>query len=67
MAAGVTPMRARDFVAGTGIGIVPKIALTAFAGRLDRPADEGEIGRHWVELVAVAPFGSASAGSRAAG
>ena len=32
MAAGVTPMRALDFAAGTGLGIVPKIALTAFAG-----------------------------------
>lgn len=32
MAAGVTPMRLRHFAAGTGIGIVPKIALTAFAG-----------------------------------
>jgi uncharacterized membrane protein YdjX (TVP38/TMEM64 family) len=32
MAAGVTPMRASGFIAGTAIGIVPKIALTAFAG-----------------------------------
>ena len=32
MAAGVTPMKVRDFVAGTAIGIIPKIALTAFAG-----------------------------------
>jgi uncharacterized membrane protein YdjX (TVP38/TMEM64 family) len=32
MAAGVAPMRFRDFLGGTGIGIVPKIALTAFAG-----------------------------------
>lgn len=32
MAAGVTPMRAFDFTAGTAVGIVPKIALTAFAG-----------------------------------
>lgn len=31
MAAGVTPMRAVDFALGTGLGIVPKIALTAFA------------------------------------
>ncbi|MGI9170319.1 MAG: TVP38/TMEM64 family protein [Caulobacteraceae bacterium] len=33
MAAGVTSIRLVDFVAGTGLGIVPKIALTAFAGR----------------------------------
>jgi uncharacterized membrane protein YdjX (TVP38/TMEM64 family) len=32
MAAGVTPMRLADFVLGTALGIVPKIALTAFAG-----------------------------------
>jgi len=32
MAAGVTPMRVVDFTLGTGIGIVPKIALTCFAG-----------------------------------
>ena len=32
MAAGVAPMRFRDFLGGTAIGIIPKIALTAFAG-----------------------------------
>jgi uncharacterized membrane protein YdjX (TVP38/TMEM64 family) len=32
MAAGVTPMGLASFTAGTAIGIVPKIALTAFAG-----------------------------------
>ena len=32
MAAGVTPMRVSAFAIGTGIGILPKIALTAFAG-----------------------------------
>ena len=32
MAAGVTPMKLWDFTLGTGLGIVPKIALTAFAG-----------------------------------
>jgi uncharacterized membrane protein YdjX (TVP38/TMEM64 family) len=32
MAAGVTPMRMRDFSAGTALGIIPKIVLTAFAG-----------------------------------
>ncbi len=53
MAAGVTPMRARDFVAGTGIGIVPKIALTAFAGASIVQLMRGEIGRHWVELAAI--------------
>jgi len=33
MAAGVTPMSVLAFGAGTGLGIVPKIALTAFAGQ----------------------------------
>ena len=33
MAAGVTPMRISAFALGTGIGILPKIALTAFAGQ----------------------------------
>ncbi|MGI8839647.1 MAG: TVP38/TMEM64 family protein [Caulobacteraceae bacterium] len=32
MAAGMAPMRLADFTAGTAIGILPKIALTAFAG-----------------------------------
>ncbi|MDP1630540.1 MAG: TVP38/TMEM64 family protein [Caulobacter sp.] len=32
MAAGVALMRFRDFLAGTAVGIVPKIVLTAFAG-----------------------------------
>jgi uncharacterized membrane protein YdjX (TVP38/TMEM64 family) len=32
IAAGVTPMRLVYFTAGTAIGIVPKIVLTAFAG-----------------------------------
>ena len=32
MAAGVAKVRRADFAAGTAIGIVPKIALTAFAG-----------------------------------
>jgi uncharacterized membrane protein YdjX (TVP38/TMEM64 family) len=32
MAAGMTPMRLADFAIGTAIGIIPKIALTAFAG-----------------------------------
>jgi uncharacterized membrane protein YdjX (TVP38/TMEM64 family) len=32
MAAGVTTMRVLDFAIGTGLGIIPKIVLTAFAG-----------------------------------
>ncbi len=49
MAAGVTAMRFASFVAGTAIGIVPKIALTAFAGNA---------------VVAALNGGGAGAGSR---
>ena len=54
MAAGVTPMRALHFVAGTGIGIVPKIVLTAFAGASIIQLMRGEIGRHAWAVAAVA-------------
>jgi uncharacterized membrane protein YdjX (TVP38/TMEM64 family) len=54
MAAGVTPMRVMDFTFGTGIGIVPKIALTCFAGnslaRVMR--GEGDV-QHFAALAAV--------------
>jgi uncharacterized membrane protein YdjX (TVP38/TMEM64 family) len=53
MAAGVTPMRTVSFVAGTAIGIVPKIVLTAFAGASIVQVMKGEITGHWVELVAL--------------
>jgi uncharacterized membrane protein YdjX (TVP38/TMEM64 family) len=32
IAAGATPIRFRDFIAGTGLGSVPKMALMAFGG-----------------------------------
>jgi uncharacterized membrane protein YdjX (TVP38/TMEM64 family) len=51
MAAGVTPMRLRDFAAGTAVGIVPKIALTAFAGNSIVQAMTGGGNRHIVMLV----------------
>jgi uncharacterized membrane protein YdjX (TVP38/TMEM64 family) len=55
MAAGVTPMKIRDFAAGTAIGIIPKIALTAFAGNSIVQALKGGGQRHLVMLlVAVA-------------
>lgn len=54
MAAGVTPMRARDFVAGTGIGIVPKIVLTAYAGASVLQLMKGEITGNWQAIAAVA-------------
>jgi len=54
MAAGVTPMKVRDFVAGTAIGIIPKIALTAFAGNTIVQAMRGGGVQHIVLLVVAA-------------
>jgi len=53
MAAGVTPMKIRDFAAGTAIGIIPKIALTAFAGNSIVQALKGGGKQHIVMLVAA--------------
>jgi len=54
MAAGVTPMRVFDFAAGTGLGIIPKIVLTAFAGNSLARVMKGEGGAsHVLALVAV--------------
>jgi uncharacterized membrane protein YdjX (TVP38/TMEM64 family) len=52
MAAGVTPMRRRDFAAGTALGIVPKIALTAFAGNSIVQVMKGEGGSRHIALLA---------------
>jgi uncharacterized membrane protein YdjX (TVP38/TMEM64 family) len=56
MAAGVTPMRVLDFVAGTAVGIVPKIALTAFAGNSIAKAMRGDLGRDllWLAVLVAA-------------
>ncbi|CAN7207975.1 TVP38/TMEM64 family protein [Caulobacter sp. LjRoot300] len=51
MAAGVTPMRLLDFTAGTAVGIIPKIALTAFAGNSIVQTLKGGGQRHIVMLV----------------
>ena len=53
MAAGVTPMRVADFAFGTAVGIVPKIALTAFAGSTIVMALKGGGVKHVLWLVAV--------------
>jgi uncharacterized membrane protein YdjX (TVP38/TMEM64 family) len=53
MAAGVTPMKLRDFAAGTAIGIIPKIALTAFAGNSIVQAMRGG-GKQHIVLLAIA-------------
>jgi uncharacterized membrane protein YdjX (TVP38/TMEM64 family) len=54
MAAGVTPMRVVDFLLGTAIGIVPKIALTAFAGNSIFRVLKGEVGKDALWLVMIA-------------
>jgi len=51
MAAGVTPMRVRDFTAGTALGIIPKIALTAFAGNSIFQVLRGQGGPRHIALV----------------
>ena len=53
MAAGVTPMRMRDFFFGTAIGIVPKIVLTAFAGNSIVQVMKGNFGKDLIWLVAI--------------
>lgn len=54
MAAGVAPMRQRDFAAGTGLGIIPKIALTAFAGNslVQSFKGQGNVG-HYLSIALV--------------
>jgi uncharacterized membrane protein YdjX (TVP38/TMEM64 family) len=54
MAAGVTSMRALDFIAGTALGSVPKIALTAFAGASVVHAMNGGGTGRWLSLAVVA-------------
>jgi uncharacterized membrane protein YdjX (TVP38/TMEM64 family) len=54
MAAGVTPMRVSQFLAGTAIGIIPKIAVTAFAGSSIVKALKGEGGGPLVWLAVAA-------------
>ncbi len=53
MAAGVSPMRFAAFAAGTGLGIVPKIVLTAFAGHSAARALKGGGPGHVLVIVAV--------------
>jgi uncharacterized membrane protein YdjX (TVP38/TMEM64 family) len=54
MAAGVSPMRFTAFAAGTGLGIVPKIVLTAFAGHsAARALKGGGVGHVALIVLAV--------------
>jgi uncharacterized membrane protein YdjX (TVP38/TMEM64 family) len=54
MAAGVTPMRLSAFTGGTAIGIIPKIALTAFAGSSAVQAMNGGGLQHFAVLAGIA-------------
>lgn len=54
MAAGVTPMPVSQFLAGTALGSVPKIALVAYAGNSAIHALNGGGPSRWIKLAAVA-------------
>jgi uncharacterized membrane protein YdjX (TVP38/TMEM64 family) len=65
MAAGVTPMRLRDFAGGTAIGIVPKIALTVLAGGSAlRALRGGGVGAAALAAAALLVLVAASLGAR---
>lgn len=51
MAAGVSPMKQRDFFGGTALGILPKIVLTALAGH---SAVKGMHGGGWTSYATIA-------------
>ena len=53
MAAGVTPMKVSQFIAGTALGSIPKIALTAYAGNSAMHALNGGGASRWIKLAAV--------------
>lgn len=53
MAAGVTPMSVWQFAAGTALGIIPKIVLTAFAGNSIVQVLKGEGGGHLFWLAGI--------------
>jgi uncharacterized membrane protein YdjX (TVP38/TMEM64 family) len=66
IAAGVTPIRTRDFLAGTAIGSMPKILLAAFAGEAVIGALQSGGVWPWVAFgaAAVAWFGIGAVGKR---
>ncbi len=53
MAAGVTPMRVSQFIAGTALGSIPKIALVAYAGNSAIHALNGGGASRWIKLGLV--------------
>jgi len=50
IAAGCTPMRFRDFIAGTALGSIPKMALIAFASHAAIQGLEGGGVRAWIAV-----------------
>lgn len=53
IAAGATPIRFRDFIAGTALGSVPKMALMAFGGYAAMEAIRNNSAWAWFVLVAI--------------
>jgi uncharacterized membrane protein YdjX (TVP38/TMEM64 family) len=53
IAAGATTMRFRDFIAGTALGSVPKMALLAFGGQAALTAVREHSPTAWVALAAI--------------
>jgi len=53
IAAGATPMRFRDFLAGTALGSVPKMALFAFGGHAAMMAAQDNSPWAWAMLAVV--------------
>lgn len=53
LAAGATPIRFRDFIAGTAIGSVPKMALMAFGGHAALVAVQGHALWAWGALALI--------------
>ncbi len=53
IAAGATPIRFRDFLAGTALGSVPKMALLAFGGHAAMVAVRENSGWAWAALALI--------------
>lgn len=53
IAAGATPIRFRDFILGTALGSVPKMALMAFGGYAAMEAIRNNSFWAWIVLAAV--------------
>lgn len=61
IAAGATPMRFRDFIAGTALGSVPKMALMAFGGHAAMIAVQDNNPWAWAALAVIVALWAALA------